>query len=119
MAFVILSIMGQNALMEQKRQLSIFRLIGFKVIDISNFWTIQSVTQLVFASIFAIPLGALSSVWLFSMSSSAAQNYPFIFDVRFVLIAFLFVLFVIILSHLLSMFTIKRWNLADNTRCRE
>ena len=119
MGFVILSIMSQNTLMEQKRQLSIFRAIGFRIIDISNLWTLQSVSHLIISSIFAIPIGYLMSVILFKMCSSAAQNYPIVFSVPAVFIALGFILLIIVLSHLFAMITIRRWNIAENTKSRE
>ena len=119
MSFIILAIMSQNALMEQQRPLSVMRAIGFTILDISNFWTLQSALQLIISAIFAIPLGILSAIILFSLCSSSMQIYPFIPDVGVIFIALGFVLFVVIACHLLAMFKIKKWNIADNTRCRE
>ena len=45
--------------------------------------------------------------------------YPFVFSVKYALIAFLFILLIILITHVLAMFSIRRWNIADNTRCRE
>ena len=112
-------IMNQNALMEQKKQLSVMRAVGFTINDISNFWGIQSVIQLLLAIIFAIPIGSLVSIILFKLCSNSAQYYPFIFDIRVVLIALGFVLIVVLSCHLISMHTIRKWNIADNTRTRE
>ena len=119
MAFIILAIMGQNALMEQKRQLSILRLIGFTIFDISNFWTLQSVLQLIISSILAIPAGIGFAALLFRIASSSTQVYPVIVSAGVIFITFGFIALVILSSHLLAMFSIKRWNLADNTRSRE
>ena len=119
MAFIILSIMGQNSLMEQKRQLTVFRAIGFTIKNISDIWTVQSVSHLVLSSLFAIPVGALSAYILFSLCSSANQMYPFIFSFKSIGFGILFILLVIIATHLISIFVIRKWNIADNTRCRE
>ena len=119
MGFIILTIMGQNALMEQRRPISILRAIGFRLNDISNLWILQSVSQLILSSLFAIPAGALVSMLLFALCSSAAQTYPFVFSIPVVLIAFAFIFVIIVASHLISVLTIKKWNLADNTRTRE
>ncbi|MBR1747720.1 MAG: FtsX-like permease family protein [Clostridia bacterium] len=119
MGFIILTIMGQNALLEQKRQISVMRAIGFTVGNISNLWTMQSVSQLLLSSIFAIPAGFGAAALLFKMASGVTQTYPLLFDVPFVLFAFAFILFIIVGSHVIAMLTIKKWNLADNTRCRE
>jgi ABC-type antimicrobial peptide transport system permease subunit len=119
MGFIILAIMSQNALMEQKRQLSVLRAVGFTVKNISDIWTLQSVSQLIISSIFAIPVGVLVSVILFKLCSSPTQTYPFLFDFRVIVFAMIFILSIIVACHLISMVSIKRWNLADETRCRE
>ncbi len=119
MGFIILTIMSQNTLMEQKRQLTIYRAIGFNMLDISNLWTLQSVLQLILSSIFAIPIGYLASIILFKLCSSPQQTYPLLFSIKGVFIAFGFIFLIILLSHITSMFTIKRWNIAENTKSRE
>ena len=119
MGFVILTIMSQNTLMEQKRQISVLRAVGFTIFDISNLWTIQSISQWLLSSFFAIPVASLAAVILFKIVSSASQIYPFIFSASAVLFTMAFVFGIILISHGISMWTIKRWNLADNTRSRE
>ena len=119
MAFIILCIMSQNALMEQQRQLTIFRAIGFTVLDISNIWTMQSISQLFVASLFGVPAGALAIYILLSLCSSTSQTYPFVLSWPAIFIAIGFILLVVTACHLLSMHSIKRWNIADNTRTRE
>ena len=115
----ILAIMSQNALMEQKRQLSVLRAVGFTVKNISDIWTLQSVGQFIVSALFAIPAGVLASVILFKLCSSPSQIYPFLFDPKVVLFAMAFILLIIIGCHLFAMVSIKRWNLADETRSRE
>ena len=119
MAFIILCIMSQNALLEQQRQLSIMRAIGFTIFDISNIWTFQSVLQLLSSAILGVPAGALAIYVLLKLCSSSTQIYPFVFSWAVVFIALGFIMLVIIACHLISMFTIKKWNIADNTRSRE
>lgn len=119
MGFIILAIMSQNALMEQKRQLSVLRAVGFTVKNISDIWTLQSVGQFVISALFAIPAGVLVSAILFALCSSPVQIYPFIFDFGVVLFASAFILGIITSCHLIAMNSIKHWNLADETRSRE
>ena len=119
MAFIILCIMSQNALLEQQRQLSIMRAIGFTIFDISNIWTFQSLLQLLSSAVLGVPAGALAIYILLRLCSSSTQTYPFIFHWGVVFIALGFITLVIIACHLISMFTIKKWNIADNTRSRE
>ena len=119
MAFIILCIMSQNALMEQQRQLTILRSIGFTIFDISNFWTFQSFFQLLMSSLVGVPAGALSIYILLRLCSSSSQTYPFIFSWTVVLMALGFIFLVLLACHLISMISIRRWNIADNTRSRE
>ncbi len=119
MAFIILTIMSQNALMEQQRPITVLRAIGFTVMDISNFWTIQSIGQLFFSALFGLPAGALSIYILLSLASSNSQVYPFVFSWPTALMALGFILIVLIVSHLIAMRIIASWNIADNTRSRE
>ena len=108
MGLIILVIMSQNALMEQQRPITVYRAIGFTIMNISNLWTLQSVSQLIISTIFALPVGSLVSIILFRLCSSANQTYPFVFSVKYAVFAFLFILFIIVLTHLISMFTIKK-----------
>ena len=119
MAFIILCIMSQNALMEQQRQLTIFRAVGFTIFDISNIWTLQSVSQLFVSSLVGVPTGALAIYILLRLCSSSTQIYPFVFAWTAVLMAIGFILMVVIGCHLIAMNTIRKWNIADNTRSRE
>ena len=119
MAFIILAIMSQNALMELQRPLTIMRAIGFTVLDISNFWTLQSILQLLSSSIIAVPASAGFTIMLLNLASSSSQIYPFIFSWPVVLMALGFVALVMVICHLLDMFSIRKWNIANNTRTRE
>ena len=119
MGLVILAIVSQNSLMEQKKPISIMRALGFSLLRISHLWTWQSLSQLLLSTILAIPLTVLFSNILFQLASSSVQVYPFIFSWPVYLIAFGFILVIIMLTHLFAMRTIANWNLADNTRTRE
>ena len=119
MAFIILCIMSQNALMEQQRQLTILRSIGFTIFDISNFWTFQSFFQLLSSALVGVPAGALAISILLKICSSNSQTYPFVLSWPVVFLAIGFIFLVLIACHLISMISIRRWNIADNTRSRE
>ena len=111
--------MTQNALLEQQRSLSVLRAIGFRTIEISNMWMVQSLLQLLISNIFAVPTALLTANLLFNSASSATQKYPFVFNPISMSLCFVFILLVIGIAHLIAMFTISKWNLADNTRSRE
>lgn len=117
--FIILLIMSQNSLMEQTRSVSVLRLIGFTIGNISNFWSLQSILQIIASMIFAIPAGIGASMLLFSLASSTSQVYPFIFSWPVLLISFGFIVLTVLICHSISMISVRNWNLANNTRSRE
>lgn len=117
--FIILLIMSQNSLMEQTRSVSVLRLIGFTIGDVSRFWSLQSLLQILLSMIFAIPAGIGSSILLFTLASSSSQVYPFIFSWPVLGISFGFIVLTVLVCHSISMISVRNWNLANNTRSRE
>lgn len=117
--FIILLIMSQNSLMEQKRSVSVLRLIGFTIKDISNYWSLQSVLHIIFSMIFAIPAGIGASMLLFHLASGPSQVYPFIFSWPVLGIALGFIVLTVLICHSITMLSVRNWNLANNTRSRE
>ena len=116
---VILFTMNKNALIEQIYQLSLYRAIGFKISAISKIFILQHVVQLIIATIVALPISALSSHILFNLASSARQTYPFIFSFPIILIALLFIIAVITICHLFTLYKIKKLDIANNLRSPE
>lgn len=116
---VILFAMNKNALIEQIYQLSLYRAIGFKISAISKIFIVQHIVQLIIATIVALPISALSSHILFNLASSARQTYPFIFSFPIILIALLFIIVVITICHLFTLYKIKKLDIANNLRSPE
>lgn len=116
---VVLFVMNKNALIEQIYQLSLYRAIGFKIGTISKMFIYQHAFQLLFATVFALPISIISSKILFTLASTARQTYPFIFSFLLMLIALLFVIAVIAICHLFAMRKIKNFDIANNLRSSE
>ena len=70
-------------------------------------------------SVIAVPASAGFTIMLLNLASSSSQIYPFIFSWPVVLMALGFVALVMVICHLLAMFSIRKWNIANNTRTRE
>ena len=118
-ALVVLLIMNHNALIEQIRHFSLLRAVGFNIMTIMKIFLFQNAVELVLAGIFAIPLNVLASHILFALASSARQTYPFIFSFPLIGLSLAFALFVIALSHLLSLHKLKRLEIAEHLRSAE
>ena len=119
MGLIILAIMSLNALIEQKRQLSILRCVGFTTGNISTIWGFQSILELILSLIIAIPASALITMLLFRVASTTIITYPFIFSIPVLAIAFGFIVISILGAHAIALLSLRKWNLADNTRSRE
>ena len=116
---VILFTMNKNALIEQVYKLSLYRAIGFKLSDISKIFIFEHLIQLIIGFIFALPISILSGNILFSLASSARQTYPFIFSFPLLLITLLFVILVIAICHIFTIYKIKKFDIANNLRSSE
>lgn len=119
MGLIILAIMSLNALIEQKRQLSILRCVGFTTGNISTIWGFQSILELILSLVISIPASALITMLLFRVGSTNIITYPFIFSIPVLAIAFGFIVISILGAHAIALLTLRKWNLADNTRSRE
>jgi ABC-type antimicrobial peptide transport system permease subunit len=95
------------------------RMIGFKIKDISIYWLIQDLIFIIISIILAVPFTLFLSKALLDYASSNRQIYPFEIDIKIILFSVLFTVGVILISHIISMIKINKWNLADNTRSKD
>ncbi len=119
MALATLTITAQDQLIEQKKSLSILRAEGYQVADISRIWLIQRAVESILSAAIASPIAFAVLRLLMRQASGEDASYPSIADYRWFLIAIAFVFAVILVAHLISMRSIGKWNIADNTRSRE
>lgn len=63
------------------------------------------------------PLTYMSKAQMDVITNESVSS--FVLNGWVICLAIVFVLLVVLACHLISMLTIRRWNLADNTRCRE
>ena len=115
----ILSILAFNQLNDDKKNISIMRMIGFRIKDISIYWLIQDLIFILISIIFAVPFTLILTKILLDYVSSNRQIYPFEIDIKIILLSILFTIIVIFISHVISMIKINKWNLADNTRAKD
>ena len=115
----ILTIMSINQLSDDKKNISIMRVVGFRIRDISKYFLIQELLYIAIATIFAVPFTLLLTKILLGHISTYRQIYPFIIDIKIILLSILFSVIIIFISHIISMFKINKWNLSLNTRLRD
>ena len=110
---------GQNNLHEQKLSLSVLRAVGFQRRQISAYWFLQSVLYFALSLLIGFPLGKLIAVSGLELMNNSFRHMEYIPS------AFQYVwtgtsTFVFILAgHLMTMRSMRKWDLVENTKGRE
>ena len=110
---------GWNNLHEQKLSLSVLRAIGFQQRQISARWFLQSLLYLVLSLLIGFGIGqivAVKSMGLMNNSIRHLEYIPSAFQYAWTGIStFVFIL----AGHLVTMRSMKKWDLVENTKGRE
>ena len=117
--FVVAINLNQNNLLERKRELCIMRLLGFPFGEISRKWFGQSVLQCAAGLLFGLPLGVVSTKLLLFLISTPTREYAYASGPKEFLLTFALILVYLFVSHTIAMFSVKRWNLPENTKEKE
>ena len=116
---LIVSLMMQTSLIEQRRDLCIMRSVGFSMSQISLIWSFVSALQFVLAMAFSIPLSFLATKVFLSITSTKMAMVLSYANVLHVLMTCGLVIFFMLFAHFFCMSIVKRWNIAENTKNRE
>ena len=116
---LIVSLMMQTSLMEQKRDLCIMRSVGFSMRQISAIWSAVTILQFINSMVLAIPLSFLTTfIFLKLVSTNAAMILSYA-NAWHALITVGIVALFLIGSHWACMRIVKKLNIAENTKNRE
>ena len=116
---LIVSLMMQTSLMEQKRDLCIMRSVGFSMAQISGIWSFVTLLQFILSMTFAIPLSFLAThIFLSFVGTSSAMVLSYANGLHILMTIGIVGLF-LIGSHVACMGTVKKLNIAENTKNRE
>ena len=116
---LIVSLMMQTSLIEQKRDLCIMRSVGFSMGQISGIWSYVTTLQFIFSMIFAIPLSFLATKLFLSFTKTNTALILSYANFYHVLITVGLVILFLLFAHFFCMRIVKKWNIADNTKNRE
>lgn len=109
----------QTNLLERKKELCVLRTLGFQRSEISRSWFAQSLLQFLCSLAIGLPLGVVIARVALSKLSTEGREYVFANGPKEYLITALIVFAYILLSHLLAMRSVKRWNLVENVKEKE
>ena len=115
---VIINTIRTN-LQEQKKELCVLRTLGFQYSTLSVRLLSQSGVYYVISCILGIPAGIAVTKLALEKLKIENREYPFVNDFRVYLFALLIVLAYVLISHSISMRTIKSWDLVESVKDKE
>lgn len=115
---IIININNYN-LIDQKKNLSIFRSLGFSYNEISNNWFIQSIIQWIISVLIGVPSGIVLSKYILKMVSSSRREYIYSSGIKEVLITIVLLFTYILISHIISMKKIKKFDIIEEIKDRD
>ena len=116
--FIIVVNINYYNLVDQKKNLSVFRSLGFHSNEISKNMFIQSITQWVTSIIIGLPVGIVLSKFVLKMVSSDRREYIYASGIKEVLITVILLFVYIVISHLISMRKINKLNISEEIKDR-
>ena len=116
---LIVSLMMQTSLVEQKRELCIMRSVGFSMPQISGIWSFVTILQYVLSMAVSIPLSFLTTKLFLSFSATKMAMVLSYANIWHVLMTCALVASFLLVAHFFCMMIVKRWNIAENTKNRE
>lgn len=109
----------QTNLLEQRRELSVLRAIGFQISEISRIWLLQSLLQFVLSCAAGLPIGILVAKYTLAQLATPVREYPLSHSALQYVITAGLVLCYMLASHYAAMGSIRRWDIAENTKEKE
>lgn len=106
-------------LLEQKRQLSVLRALGFQHGEISRCWFVQSLLYFLCSLALGLPGGMIVAKVAMLKMESPERTFPFINALWVHALTAVLVLGYIAFSHLVTMRGMKKWNIVENVKEKE
>ena len=106
-------------LQEQKKELCVLRTLGFQYSGISVRLLTQAAVYYIFACAVGIPGGIATTKLILNKLEIESRSYPFVNDYRVYTFTMLLVLAYVLISHMISMRTIKKWDMVETVKDKE
>ena len=109
----------QANLLEQKKDLCILRTLGFQRSELSFRLFFQSALYYIFACVTGIPAGVLVTQGVLIKMEAEDRSYPFVNAPYIYLLTAGLVLVYVIIGHIVSMRSLKRWDIVESVKDKE
>ena len=110
---------AQTNLLEKKRELCVLRTLGFQQSEISRKWFVQSLLQFIFSCAVGLPTGIVIAKLALQKLGNESREYIFANHFTEYLLTILLVLGYVVVSHLIAMRTMKKWDLVESVKDKE
>ena len=106
-------------LLEQKKELCVLRTLGFQHSELSRQWFVQSLLQFVFSCVIGLAAGGyLARLSLLNLSSDT-REYTYANGIREYILTAVIVLSFIVVSHIVAMESLKKWDIVETVKEKE
>lgn len=117
--YIIVINVNMYNLLDQKRNFSIYRVLGFSYKEISKNWFIQSLIQFIVSTIIGLPVGIwLSKILLFAVSSPK-REFIYANGVKEILIVAMLLFVYIYIGHKKCINSLKRIDIIEEIKDRD
>ena len=117
--FVIITNTLLANLLEQKKDLCILRTLGFQCSELSFRLFFQTALYYVFACLIGIPAGALVAKMAIDHMETEGRSYPFVNEPYLYLQTAALVLGYLIIGHIISMKSLRKWEIVESVKDKE
>ena len=117
--FVIVLNLNEYNLVEQKRNLAIFRSLGFQTKEISRNLSIQAIIPWILSLVIGLPIGIILSKYVLKVASSPRREYIYARGIQEIIFTFILIGLFLIIGHFLSMRKLKQINITEEIKERD
>ena len=110
---------AQTNLLEQKKELCILRTLGFQHSELSRNWFAQSLLHFVCSCVVGLPIGGVLARIALRQLATSGREYPYVNGVMEYLLTAGLVFAYIVVSHLISMHTLRKWDIVESVKDKE
>ena len=114
--YIIIINLNTYNIIDQKRNLSIFKTQGFSYKEISKNWFIQSIIQCIISVIIGLPIGVILSKIMLKTVSSPRREFIYASGIKEVIITVVLLFIYIYVSHKKSMSKFKKIDIIEEVK---
>lgn len=106
-------------LQEQKKELCMLRTLGHQHAELSLRLFFQAMPYFVFACVIGFPAGVAATKFVLDKLETQSRTYPFVGDYSIYLMTAGVVFAYVVLSHILSMCNVRKWDIVETIKDKE